>query len=1598
MKRVEWACLVLALLMGCRGGTDTGNAADRPPEAVASIRAHFEPAAGELCLSLGPAVGPCEGGSVLDVAAIIPGVGEADLRLHATITQAEDGRLDLVVAVESLDSSIGLEGLALIAQEITGAGVEFDEFDALEGIFPGVLIGDLEPLSTGLATVSLQGVPEDDFSVLFTFTEARVRPYSQCRLLGEEKVGVPVQMDAGGSRPSQGGSLSYEWTLAGKPQESEAELEGQGLSANALTPDAEGLYQITVIVEEDGIPSREAVCLARVKSNADPVPVDLPPLEVALGVPVQLDASASYDPESGPLTYDWSFLLRPEGSAAIFGDPEAAVGEFQADAAGFFFVRLLISDGTNTVGVHTAVQVVGAPPAFSVDCFVDNRPYSAGGTPLSDCEADEAYDNPNTPANLRLGRFGDAEERDAANAIPAVHAGTMTGLDWYTSNFQTQLSYQNGVSSDFGINYQPPVEKRLVGSNKISFTGRALGASGQMPAITAEEIPWISTALAVQGAGSAEYPDGFVDVILEGGGGTNRIAVPALPADNPADEPDNALRVGDYLALGQEQGDELLNAGLYRVTGLESAPCAPSCDIFLDRSLSADAAGLTARAAWRWAAINMDVPEEGLNTYTFHATDGLGNETVTSFSVIRDTIPPIIRMGGFKADGVYGTVSPWVSIEDETLFWGGLFENGAFGNCFDASQATADNACLPVPEATFVRVVRVDTNGRDFSGDPIYFGYELFADQINTVGEDPVAVPFDISDSPADPRSNPASFNALLGASGSNAVPVLAPLLSLGTARAMRLSEDPFAVRPLTLKGDRSCEYTDPPLGASCPADDGMEYRIEAQASDQLWHSSNLVWRFSTWDFSGQRTLATAGLDGSAAVQFVPFPPLTVFVANEDGTIDSGATDPITIGLTYGSGNLSGTLAKNAVHGTAVFDDLVYDGTGLMAIAASTPAAYGTEDLFANVAPAAAGSSAKLSFGTPPIAPGVAGVEWVPFTVEILDPFDSLVSGATDCITLEQTGGSGSFSGTLTQCASGGIAVFDDIAYGEPETVSFDLTASGLLGIYGVSMALNPPVPGAASQLAFVIPPSPREQQGVVFGFFAVEVQDASGARVYSDGSTQITISLAGGSGTLGGTLTQTVNEGIAVWQDVTFDQVDTISLEAAASGLATALSGPVDVEAGLDAGIPVQFIDSNGVYGDGLGSGWPIPLDLDILGKKSALSADGRFLAYSKGDVSVGTYFLQVFAFDRLLEEGEMASVNSAEEPSAIYPLWGVNSLQPSLSANGRFVAFRSDATNLAPGAGIGIMWVYVRDLALGTTELASVTFNGWEKIPVSIESCGAPSISAEGRYVAFPSDSPNLVAGDGNGLPDIFVRDRAFGVTERASLTDAGGEAQGGLLGSTEASISADGRYVAFVSDAENLAAGDTNRRRDVFVRDRLLGETILASPAPGGADGDSYEVAIAGDGLSVAFTSSATNLVPNDTNGVPDIFVRDLLGGSTVRVSIGPSQEQADAMSRLPSVSGDGRFVAFETAATNFSAPNSRVQRRIFVRDRITGQTALVPTSAGPPTSMSGSGFAPFLSADGRYISLITTDTEAGPGVSTGLAPGIVVAPNPLYAEGP
>ncbi len=364
----------------------------------------------------------------------------------------------------------------------------------------------------------------------------------------------------------------------------------------------------------------------------------------------------------------------------------------------------------------------------------------------------------------------------------------------------------------------------------------------------------------------------------------------------------------------------------------------------------------------------------------------------------------------------------------------------------------------------------------------------------------------------------------------------------------------------------------------------------------------------------------------------------------------------------------------------------------------------------------------------------------------------------------------------------------------------------------------------------------------------------------------------------------------------------------------------------------------------------------------------------------------------------------------------WPGASECPVVSADGRFVAFHSAASDLVPLDTNAALDVFVRDRLLGTTERVSVSSSGEEANGDS----GYPSISADGRFVAYWSNAPNLVDGDTNNAWDAFVRDRLHGTTERVSVNSAGQQANGP---SSIPVITPDGRFVAFASDASNLAPEDQEGNEDVFLRDRLAGTTELVSALPGDAGyrspsissdgrfvafegarymntsvwlrdrlsptpeavaGSSGRPSVSGDGRFVAFYSAASDLVPGDTNKTYDVFVRDRLLAITERVSIGNSGEQADSASTGGRITPDGRFVVFVSLASNLVLGDTNKVWDTFVRDRLLGITerASISTTGEQGNGPSVQAFdPPSITPDGRFVAFASEATNLVSGDTNG-----------------
>jgi Tol biopolymer transport system component len=317
-------------------------------------------------------------------------------------------------------------------------------------------------------------------------------------------------------------------------------------------------------------------------------------------------------------------------------------------------------------------------------------------------------------------------------------------------------------------------------------------------------------------------------------------------------------------------------------------------------------------------------------------------------------------------------------------------------------------------------------------------------------------------------------------------------------------------------------------------------------------------------------------------------------------------------------------------------------------------------------------------------------------------------------------------------------------------------------------------------------------------------------------------------------------------------------------------------------------------------------------------------------------------------------------------------DSFYPSISGDGRYVAFYSNASNLVTPATNGDPQIFARDRQTGTTTLVSENNSGNQGNGWSFN----PSISADGRYVAFYSNATNLVTPSTNGYYQIFVRVRQTGTTTLASENNSGNQGNSDSIFPT---ISSDGRYVAFQSTSTNLVTPATNGKLQIFVRDRQTNTTTLVSIDSSGNQGNNHSSypSISADGRYVAFYSGATNLVPGASGF--QVYVRDRQAGTTTLASSDNSGNQGNGDSFYPSISADGRYVAFQSDATNL-VPGGTSGSQIFIRDRQANTTTLA-SSDNSGNQGNDDSFSASINADGRYVAFYSTATNLVPGDTNG-----------------
>jgi hypothetical protein len=422
------------------------------------------------------------------------------------------------------------------------------------------------------------------------------------------------------------------------------------------------------------------------------------------------------------------------------------------------------------------------------------------------------------------------------------------------------------------------------------------------------------------------------------------------------------------------------------------------------------------------------------------------------------------------------------------------------------------------------------------------------------------------------------------------------------------------------------------------------------------------------------------------------------------------------------------------------------------------------------------------------------------------------------------------------------------------------------------------------------------------------------------------------------------------------------------------------------------------------------------------AISADGRFVAFNSLASNLATPDTNGF-FDTFYKDtwagsvgfvvSDVSGLPSPQESHTLGTEQLLHGRSLSMSADGRYVAFSTNANHLVPlyfgitGDGSahliegpsGLTFqldtsaamnagdlnaysdVYVKDMVTGNIQLASSTSSGlspagevvyqdlFYDVRWNPNSSFHPSISADGRYVAFTSNFSLLVPGDQSAGQDILIKDLQTGAIQRVSNNAAGAQAQ--PVGDTDYAVfSADGRYLFFESSANNLVADDTNTFRDIFRKDLQTNDMVRASLSAAGAQGNanSMHAAVSADGRYVAFESLAGNLVTGDTNQVLDVFYKDLQTGAIQRVSVSNAGAQITQpeVTMEPSISADGRFVVFNSGASEliFQAPRHDFGLDVYIKDMSTGVLAMVSDFPNVTQSDSVHGR---ISADGNFILL-------------------------------
>jgi hypothetical protein len=388
-------------------------------------------------------------------------------------------------------------------------------------------------------------------------------------------------------------------------------------------------------------------------------------------------------------------------------------------------------------------------------------------------------------------------------------------------------------------------------------------------------------------------------------------------------------------------------------------------------------------------------------------------------------------------------------------------------------------------------------------------------------------------------------------------------------------------------------------------------------------------------------------------------------------------------------------------------------------------------------------------------------------------------------------------------------------------------------------------------------------------------------------------------------------------------------------------------------------------------------------------MTADGRIVAFIGSTNGPPANNSSIFVWDSLSGNTTLASGDlGGQIPSNSICAW------PVLDSSGQYVAFLSAGSGLVTNTLSGDFHLYRRDLQMASTVLLDSDTNNSGSL---LNTAPVPSLSGDGQFVAFESSEAKLVPRDPNRSLDVFVRNIGSNSTELISIRASAlpSYSPNGPNTLSLFSVSSDGRFIAFSSDADNVVANDTNGSRDAIVRDLLLGTNLLVSANTNNLPANNFSTGpvISGDGRFVAFTSTANDLVPGDSNKALDVFVRDMQTGLTTLISVktnssGPGNKD----SYLPFISTNGRFVVFRSTATDLAPGSFTGVDNLFLRDRQLGTTTALTTNGG---------WSPTMTPDGHYIAfgdgsdrIYVRDTQASATIftkSASIALIISISPN-------